>query len=111
MRAQTSKYFFNVQGDDVLFVDFKFPSGIEWLYVLCLGSFALFGQYFVTRAYGADKAGIVSAISYSNIIFSVFIGMALGDAFPDLMSLGGIACIILSGIIIALEKHRTQPRP
>ena len=30
------------------------------VYVLVLGLAALFGQYFVTKAYGADKAGIVS---------------------------------------------------
>lgn len=67
---------------------------------------ALFGQYFVTRACGADKAGIVSAIGYANIIFSVFIGMALGDAFPDWMSALGMACIISSGILISLFKRK-----
>ena len=79
---------------------------IEWFYVLWLGLAALFGQYFVTNAYGADKAGVVSAIGYANIFFSIFIGMALGDAFPDLMSLAGILCIILSGVMISLEKRR-----
>ena len=104
------RWVFNLPSDDVFFIDFRLPRGIEWVYVLSLGLFALFGQYFVTRAYGSDKAGIVSAIGYANIIFSVFIGMALGDAFPDLMSLAGIACIIGSGVIIAFEKHRTQQK-
>jgi len=72
---------------------------------LWLALSALFGQYFVTKAYGADKAGIVSSIGYANIVFSVFIGMALGDAFPDWMSLSGIICIILSGVIISLVKR------
>ena len=69
---------------------------------------AFFGQYFVTKSYGADKAGIVSAIGYSNIIFSVFIGMALGDAFPDLISATGMLCIIASGVIISVVKWRTR---
>jgi drug/metabolite transporter (DMT)-like permease len=96
----------NLPADDVFFIEWRWPSGVEWLYVLLLGLAALFGQYFVTKAYGADKVGIVSSIGYANIIFSVFIGMALGDAFPDLMSLSGIICIILSGIIISLVKRR-----
>jgi drug/metabolite transporter (DMT)-like permease len=99
-------YMFNIPADDVFFIDWRWPVGIEWFYVIWLGLAALFGQYFVTRAYGADKAGIVSAIGYANIVFSVFIGMALGDAFPDWMSLSGIICIILSGIIISLVKKR-----
>ncbi|HSU28716.1 MAG TPA: hypothetical protein VLJ68_10065, partial [Chitinophagaceae bacterium] len=58
------------------------------------------------KAYGAEKAGIVSAVSYANIIFSVFIGMALGDAFPDWMSSMGMACIIGAGVLISLEKRK-----
>ncbi|HEX7844461.1 MAG TPA: DMT family transporter [Chitinophagaceae bacterium] len=100
-------FIFNLPTDDVFFIAWRWPQGIEWLYVLSLGLFALFGQYFVTKAYGSDKAGVVSSIGYANIIFSVFIGMALGDAFPDLMSLSGICCIILSGILISLEKRRS----
>ncbi len=100
------RYCFNIPPDDVFFIDWRWPVGKEWLYVLWLGLAALFGQYFVTKAYGADKAGIVSAIGYANIVFSVFIGMALGDAFPDIVSLSGILCIILSGVIISLVKRK-----
>ncbi|HEX2630735.1 MAG TPA: DMT family transporter [Chitinophagaceae bacterium] len=99
---------FNLPADDVFFIKWRWPVGREWGYVLWLGLAALFGQYCVTKAYGADKAGIVSAIGYANIVFSVFIGMALGDAFPDWMSLSGIICIILSGIIISLVKRRSS---
>lgn len=97
---------FNISPDAVFFIEWKWPTGIEWLYILWLGFAALFGQYFVTKAYGADKAGIVSSISYANIIFSVFIGVALGDAFPGILSTAGILCIILSGVIISLLKRK-----
>jgi hypothetical protein len=33
--------------------------------------------------------------------------MALGDAFPDIISWAGICCIIFSGIIISIVKNRT----
>jgi drug/metabolite transporter (DMT)-like permease len=98
----------HIPPDDVFFIQWRWPQGREWVYVLSMGLAALFGQYFVTKAYGADKPGFVSAIGYANIVFSVFIGMALGDAFPELMSLAGIFCIIGSGVIIALEKHRRR---
>ncbi len=100
-------YVFGFTVDGLFVIDWKWPHGIEWLYVSVLGLAALFGQYFVTRAYASDKAGIVSAMSYANIIFSVCIGVLLGDAFPDPMSLSGIACIIISGIIISLFKRRS----
>jgi drug/metabolite transporter (DMT)-like permease len=94
--------------DDVFFIEWKWPVGIKWFYILWLGLAALFGQYFVTKAYGADKAGVVSAVSYANIIFSVFIGMALGDAFPDWLSLTGILLIISGGVIISFIKSKTE---
>lgn len=100
------KYFAGISTDSVFFIAWQWPHGIQWLYMLLLGLSALFGQYFVTKAYSADKAGIVSAIGYSNIIFSVFIGMMLGDAFPDWMSSLGILCIISCGIIISVYKQQ-----
>ena len=102
-------YTTGVQADGLFFIDFRLPQGIEWFFILLMGLAALFGQYFVTRAYGSDKAGIVSIFGYSNIIYSVFIGMLVGDAFPDLMSWAGISCIILSGVIISLIKKSQLP--
>jgi drug/metabolite transporter (DMT)-like permease len=93
--------------DGLFVVDFKLPQGWDWFRILLMGLAALFGQYFVTRSYGSDKAGIVSIFGYSNIIYSVFIGMLLGDAFPDWMSWAGIFCIIGSGIIISLHKKNS----
>ncbi len=98
-------YTAGVQTDGLFIVDFRLPRGVEWFYLLLMALAALFGQYFVTRAYGSDKAGIVSVFGYSNIIYSVFIGMLLGDAFPDWMSWAGIFCIIGSGVIISLVKR------
>jgi drug/metabolite transporter (DMT)-like permease len=99
-------YATGLRADGLFITDFRWPNGIEWLFLLLMGLAALFGQYFVTRAYGSDKAGIVSVFGYSNIIYSVFIGMLLGDAFPGWMSWAGIFCIIGSGVIISIHKRR-----
>jgi drug/metabolite transporter (DMT)-like permease len=100
------KFLLQLPADELFFIDWRWPSGTEWWWVLLLGTAALFGQYFVTKAYGADKAGIVSAISYANIPFSIIIGMLLGDAFPDAYSLIGILCIISSGVLVSFLKKR-----
>jgi drug/metabolite transporter (DMT)-like permease len=104
----SARLLFQLPVDDLFFIAWKWPQQNEWWIVLLLGSAALFGQYFLTKAYGADKAGIVSAIGYANIIFSIFIGMMLGDAFPDLVSLLGIFCIIGSGLMISFIKKKNE---
>jgi drug/metabolite transporter (DMT)-like permease len=97
-------YFLHFPVDEVFFIVWKWPVGIEWLFLLLLALFALFGQYFVTLSYSADKAGIVSAISYFNIVVSVFLGQFLGDTFPDMLTLVGITFIIASGIMVSFWK-------
>lgn len=94
--------------DGLFVIDFRAPQGIEWGWLLLMGISALLGQYFVTRSYGSDKAGIVSVFGYANIIYSVFIGIMLGDSFPDWFSWAGIFCIIGSGVIIAMVKGRNE---
>lgn len=101
-------YFFGLQTDGLFIIDFRAPQGAEWGWILLMGISALLGQYFVTRSYGADKAGIVSVFGYANIIYSVFIGLLLNDPFPDWFSWAGIFCIIGSGAIIALEKGKQK---
>lgn len=100
-------YSTGLYADGLFIISWRWPSGYQWLAIIILGGSALFGQYFVTKAYGADKAGIVSVFGYANIIYSVFIGMLLGDTFPDWVSWVGIALIISSGIIISLVKSKS----
>lgn len=101
-------YTTGIRADGLFFIAWQWPQGKEWLVISLLGLAALFGQYCVTKAYGSDKAGIVSVFGYANIVYSVFIGMLLGDAFPDWMSSLGILCIISSGIIISVVKQREK---
>ncbi|MEI9808237.1 MAG: hypothetical protein WDO16_10365 [Bacteroidota bacterium] len=71
-------YTTGLPADGLFIIDWKWPQGFRVVIHIILGLAALFGQYFVTKAYGADKAGIVSSIGYANIVFSVFIGMSPG---------------------------------
>lgn len=95
----------NLPTDEFFISSFRLPRGIEWFYISGMGVAALLGQYFVTKAYANDKAGIVSAIGYSNIVFALVIGIMLGDPFPGLRSLIGIMLVIGSGVLISVSKR------
>ncbi|MFM7838133.1 MAG: hypothetical protein ACKO6K_01090, partial [Chitinophagaceae bacterium] len=92
--------------DEFFFPDFRWPAGSEGLQVLGMGITALIGQYYVTKAYSHEKAGIVAAIGYCNILFSLVIGIALGDGLPDRWAFGGILLVISSGVLISLLKKK-----
>lgn len=91
-------------GLEFMFGSFKMPLGMEWFYIAGLGIFATLMQTFMTKAYGATKAGIVGAVSYVNIVFSTFLGVAMGDSFPDAIGILGIILIICSGVLVSRSK-------
>ena len=72
--------------------------------ILCLGIAALLGQVFLTRAFSHQNTGLIGAVGYSNIVFSIFFGVMIGDAMPDTTSLIGIVLIIMSGVVISMQK-------
>ncbi|MDR1614066.1 MAG: DMT family transporter [Campylobacteraceae bacterium] len=96
--------FLNMSFFGELFGEVTMPYGINWFYIVCMGIFATIAQIFMTRAYGAARAGIVSAVSYADILFSVLFGMIVWSSFPDLIGLFGIILVILGGILVAKEK-------
>lgn len=90
---------------DFLKADFIFPDWKMWLYILGLGASATLAQIYMTKAYAVSKTGIVGAVSYANILFSMFIGVILGDALPDFWGAFGIFLVIVGGILVAKEKN------
>lgn len=97
--------FICIPGFDFLLSPFQVPRGITWLWIFFVGITALLGQIFLTKAYAEDQAGIISTIGYTNIPFAILIGIVLGDSFPDIITITGMALIITSGIVIAIRRN------
>lgn len=93
--------FYTTTTFDFIVAPFVMPSGIDWFYILGLGITATVSQIYMTKAYSLAKGGIIGTISYTNIIFSIPVGMYLGDLFPDTGLLIGIVLIVLSGFLVA----------
>ncbi len=89
---------------EFMFAEFVMPDGIIWLYVLVMGISATASQVLMTKAYELTKAGIVGTISYSNIVFALIIGIALGDPIPNIWTFLGIALVIVSGLLVVFSK-------
>jgi len=89
---------------DFMFAKFVMPQGIVWFYVIAMGVFATLSQVLMTKAYGETKAGIVGAVSYTNILFSIIVGLFLGDAFPSILTTFGIMLIVFAGVMVARDK-------
>jgi drug/metabolite transporter (DMT)-like permease len=77
------------------------PRGNDWVWIALMGIAAAYGQIYMTRAYFYAKAGIVSTVSYSVVLFATFFGIMLGDVLPTPMVIAGGILIIVSGILLS----------
>ncbi len=93
---------------DFLVAAYVQPSGVDWIWIIVLGIAALIGQLYLTKAFGYGKAGAISAVGFSNILFSIFFGVLLGDAFPGNWALLGIFLVIAAGILISYQTKKAR---
>ncbi len=97
--------FYTATTYDFMIAPFTMPKSSDWIYILLLGLVSTYAQIYMTKAYTCAKAGIVGTISYSNIIFSIILGIFLGDAFPDIWVIIGISLIVYSGYLVSKVKE------
>jgi len=90
---------------DFVIAPFVMPKQDEWIIILLLGIVATFAQIYMTKAYSCAKTGIIGTISYSNIVFSIILGILLGDSFPHIWIILGIILIVISGLLVSSRKE------
>jgi drug/metabolite transporter (DMT)-like permease len=83
---------------------FTMPQKMDWVWIILMGISAAYGQVYMTRAYFYAKAGIVSTVSYSVILFATLFGIILGDILPTLMVIAGGTLIVFSGALLSRQK-------
>jgi drug/metabolite transporter (DMT)-like permease len=97
--------FYSNDSLDFMLGTFVMPESNDWTYIILLGIFATLAQIYMTKAYSCAKAGIIGTISYSNILFSIILGLFLGDNFPSISIVFGILLIVLSGLLVSSKKE------
>ncbi|HDZ5085686.1 TPA: DMT family transporter [Campylobacter jejuni] len=110
--SMISAEFFEPQYLDSLHLDFILapfimPSLTAWLIIAIMGTLGTIYQIHVTKAYGiAKQAGIVAGVSYLDVVFSMIVGIILGDNLPSAMVFLGIIGIIFGGLILVKNKGK-----
>ena len=86
--------------------DIEVLKHIEYLKLILIGFFGVFGQIFLTLSYQKSKASNVAPYSYFYIIFSSLSGYFLWNELPDKLSLVGFFLIIGSYIFLFNLKSK-----
>ena len=93
--------FYHNSSLDFLISSFILPSSNDIIFIILLGLVSSYAQIYMTTAYSVAKDGIIGTISYSNIAFSIVLGLVLGDSFPDIWIILGIFLIVISGLLVS----------
>ncbi len=83
---------------------FTMPIGMDWIWIALMGIAAAYGQIYMTRAYFYAKAGIVSTVSYSVVLFATLFGIMMGDVLPTPSVIAGGVLIVASGVLLTRRK-------
>lgn len=84
------------------------PGWVHLPALMILGLAALAGQIYLTRAFSFQKTGVIGAVGFSNVVFSILFGTLLGDAFPSFLSILGIALVVLCGIWLSVQQKKAE---
>ncbi|EGN1134303.1 DMT family transporter [Campylobacter coli] len=88
---------------DFILAPFVMPSLTAWLIIAVMGALGTIYQIHVTKAYGIAKQ---AGVSYLDVVFSMVVGIILGDDLPSAMVFLGIIGIIFGGIILVKNKGK-----
>lgn len=85
----------------MMIVVYKAPTLREWIFLIMIGVFAAFGQYFITKAYLNAKAGDVTLFDYTGVILSPILGFLIFKETIAPRVLIGMLIIIIAGYFAA----------
>lgn len=83
------------------FLDPKMPTPRAALYMVVAGLLGGVAQLAMTSAYAHQNAARIAPISYVAVITSALLGAAVLHEVPTLPQIGGMALIILAGLVLA----------
>ncbi len=90
-----------------LFQEWVWPSAVDWLLILALGSFTQIAQIALTKALQGDTAANAIVLKYLGVIHAFFIGWFFFSETITLLSTAGII-IVLIGIILFSWKTKSK---
>lgn len=90
-----------------IFQEWVWPSAVDWLLILALGSFTQIAQIALTKALQGDTAANAIVLKYLGVIHAFFIGWFFFNETITLLSTAGII-VVLTGIILFSWKTKSK---
>ena len=91
-----------------LFSSWQSVEGIFWVWIAVIAAGASVALSLMTRAYQLTKTSYAAIYEYAYLLSVGCFGWLFWDIIPDMVSIAGIALIIMAGVVIALAQSRSE---
>lgn len=92
----------------LMLLNFVSPTVTELFFLVMIGVFAAFGQYFITKSYITTEASKVTLYDYTGVVVSPILGFFIFSEQLKLNTLIGTIIIIASGYLAARLKDNRK---
>ncbi len=89
----------------ICFFDWVNPIGMEWLFLLLVGVFTQFAQYFMTKAYQAEELSKISSLQYLGLIYALGFGYVFFEETFKIMTYLGMTIMVVGVILNVWYKN------
>ncbi len=91
-----------------IFIDWKMPSGWDWMYLFLIGILTQIAQLYMTKAYQLEEAARVASVSYIGIIYALGFGFIFFDETFNLYVSLGIGLMLLGVVLNVTFKSKKK---
>ena len=92
----------------MLFEHWILPTAFYILLTFASGLFMMLGHHFTLLAYRNATAQQVAPFYYSFLVFAVFFGFFIFGDVPNILSIVGMAVIVVSGLLLISSEKRLE---
>ncbi len=105
-----NNFFATCIGSFVLPFIFVFPSLLEALVLLAIGSLMLAGQFCFINSIKHVETSFLMPFFYSTLIFVIFLDLIIFNSLPDKISYTGSLTIIFGAVIVAFREWKKNKK-
>lgn len=92
-------------------MDWVVPARLDWILLILIGILTQIAQYYMTRAYQAERVSRVANIQYINIIYALLFGFLLFHEIFSLLSYLGMLLAVGGVLLNLFYKKSLHPMP
>ena len=82
------------------------PTGEQWLFIVLVGLFGVFGQLMLTYSYRYAEVSTIAPLDYVNLLFAVAFGYYFFAEVPHWSMWIGAPLVIAAGLVILWREYR-----